>query len=44
MSMICVMICVMNQFLFLLQGGLQDVQIVTQAHGYLLQCPTQETG
>nr|XP_022290768.1 protein kinase C-binding protein NELL1-like isoform X1 [Crassostrea virginica]XP_022290770.1 protein kinase C-binding protein NELL1-like isoform X1 [Crassostrea virginica] len=27
----------------LFRGGLQDVQIVTQAHGYLLQCPTQET-
>ncbi|XP_048769315.1 protein kinase C-binding protein NELL1-like [Ostrea edulis] len=27
----------------LFRGGLQDVQIVTQAHGYLLQCPDQDT-
>ncbi|KAK3098531.1 hypothetical protein FSP39_020373 [Pinctada imbricata] len=24
------------------RGGLQDVQIVTQSHGYLLQCPLQD--
>ncbi|XP_070182140.1 protein kinase C-binding protein NELL1-like isoform X2 [Littorina saxatilis] len=27
----------------LFRGALQDVQIVTQAHGYLLQCPHQDT-
>lgn len=28
----------------MLQGALQDVKIVTQSHGYLLQCPNQNTG
>lgn len=40
--------CILNWSIFLccLQGGLQDVQIVTQAHGHLLQCPetSQEAG
>ncbi|KAL8595110.1 hypothetical protein ACOMHN_019148 [Nucella lapillus] len=27
----------------LFRGALQDVKIVTQAHGYLLQCPNQDT-
>ncbi|XP_055887465.1 protein kinase C-binding protein NELL1-like isoform X3 [Biomphalaria glabrata] len=27
----------------LFRGALQDVKIVTQAHGYLLQCPQQDT-
>lgn len=33
-----------NVRLAMLQGALQDVKIVTQSHGYLLQCPNQNTG
>ncbi|VDI19783.1 Hypothetical predicted protein [Mytilus galloprovincialis] len=32
-----------NGQLALFRGALQDVQIVTQTHGYLLQCPNSDT-
>ena len=31
-----------NKFFF--QGALQDVKLVTKPHGYLVQCPDQNTG
>lgn len=31
-------------FIVSFQGALQDVKIVSQSHGYLIQCPHQDTG
>lgn len=33
----------METYLSILQGAIQELKIVTKAHGYLVQCPEQNT-